>query len=164
MIPEKIDQETVKNILASLLEKMGFQGAVDVTSPEGRPDDIFCTVQVAQDQNFLIGQQGVNLSAIQHIVRVLTRQQTGKRLNIIVDINGYFLQKKLFLEQEAEQVVSQVLREKVAVMFRPMPAYERKIIHTYLTTHPEVMTESIGQGLERKIRVCLRTSIDSEGE
>jgi spoIIIJ-associated protein len=33
----------------------------------------------------------------------------------------------------------------------PMPAYERRIVHLALANHPDVITESIGQGETRKV-------------
>jgi spoIIIJ-associated protein len=33
----------------------------------------------------------------------------------------------------------------------PMPAYERRIVHLALANHPDVTTESIGQGETRKV-------------
>jgi spoIIIJ-associated protein len=32
-----------------------------------------------------------------------------------------------------------------------MPAYERRIVHLALANHPDVITESIGQGESRKV-------------
>ncbi|HEY91640.1 MAG TPA: hypothetical protein G4O07_07380, partial [Dehalococcoidia bacterium] len=33
----------------------------------------------------------------------------------------------------------------------PMPAYERRIIHLALADHPDVITESTGEGDTRKV-------------
>jgi spoIIIJ-associated protein len=40
----------------------------------------------------------------------------------------------------------------------PMPAIERRIIHIELRHHPDVTTESVGQGENRKVTIHLRRS------
>jgi spoIIIJ-associated protein len=147
----KTHQEIIKEIVLDLLHKMDFQAEVEVTMGEGTPQTFLCMARVKGDQNFLIGQYGANLAAIQHIIRMILYKKTEERLNVIVDVNGYFSDKKILLEQEAEKAVQEAMRDQISVMMRPMLSYERKIIHTFLAENQGVVTESIGQGNERKI-------------
>jgi spoIIIJ-associated protein len=43
--------------------------------------------------------------------------------------------------------------------FGPMTANERRVIHLTLTAGEDLITESIGEGAERKLRVSLKTSV-----
>lgn len=148
---EKTHQEIIKEIVSDLLHKMDFEAEVEVSVGEDAPQTFLCMARVKGDQNFLIGQYGANLAAIQHIVRMMLYKRTQERLDVIVDVNGYFSDKKTLLEQEAEKVAEEAARDQISVMMRPMLSYERKIIHTFLAKNQDVVTESIGQGKERKI-------------
>ncbi len=148
-------QEIIRGIVTELIEKIGFSAAVKVTvSRDSQSQDVFfCSVSVEEGQNFLIGQYGMNLAALQHLVRILVRRRIGEKLDIIVDVNDYFSEKKLLLEKEAEQALGEVLQNNTAVTLRPMLPYERKMVHAFLSTRDAVMTESVGMGENRKVIV-----------
>ena len=148
---ESAHQEIIKEIVSNILHKMDFQAEIEVIMEEGSSQTFLCMARVKGDQNFLIGQDGANLAAIQHIVRMILYKKTEERLSVIVDVNGYLLDKKTLLEQEAGKVAQEAIRDQISVMMRPMLSYERKIIHTFLADNQDVATESIGQGNERKI-------------
>lgn len=140
--------------MEKLLENMGFAAQVNVmVETEKSADRYFCKIRVDSDQNLLIGQYGANLAALQHLARVILRKCTGTRLNVTVDINEYFKEKKTTLEHEAAEIAEAVMRQQTAQVLRPMLSHERKIIHTFLAQIPGIATESIGQGTTRRVRV-----------
>lgn len=149
----KTHQEIIGETVLGLLQKLGFEAVVEVVPQEGASGAFFCKARVERDQNFLIGQYGANLAAVQHLVRVMLRKKTEERLNVIVDVNDYFSEKKTLLEKEAGKAAEEALRDNISVALRPMLPYERKIIHSFLFENPKIMTESVGQGDERKIMV-----------
>src|SRR3989344_2409134 len=128
---EKTHQKIIEEVVTELLQKMEFDASVTVLAEDGTEDTFLCAVRVTQDQNILIGQYGTNLAAIQHLVRAILHKKIEKRLNVIVDINDYFSQKRALLEQEAGKAAQEALRDSSPVALRPMLAYERKIIHSF---------------------------------
>lgn len=146
-------ETTLQTIVAEILNRMGFVATVQVTSNEATPTSLYCSIKVEEGQNLLIGQYGVNLAALQHVVRVLARRQTGETMEIAVDINDYFAEKRALLEKEAEKAMGEALQNNISVALRPMLPYERKIIHAFLATKPSVTTESVGQGEARKVMI-----------
>ena len=48
-------------------------------------------------------------------------------------------------------MAEQVAAKRTPFTLEPMPAYERRIIHVALADHPDVTTQSVGIGEERKI-------------
>lgn len=161
---EKTHQELIKETVSGLLEKLGFEASVEVSPEDGLPNTFFCRARVEQDQHFLIGQYGANLAAVQHLVRVMLRKRTEEKLNVIVDVNDYFAEKKALLEREAEKAAEEALRDNISVALRPMLPYERKIVHSFLFANPKITTESIGQGDGRKIMVSPKPTEDSSEE
>lgn len=153
-------QETVQAIIEGLIEKMGFSvTAVKVVMTEAPQESFYCSLQVVDGQNFLIGQYGMNLAALQHLVRILVRKKFEEKLEIIVDINDYFLEKKQLLEREAEQAMEAVLQNNVSITLRPMLPYERKIVHAFLSLNEGIVTESIGLGDARRVMVHPKTPL-----
>lgn len=151
MIMTKREQEIIHEIVSELIEKMGFSAEISVEVKEGPAESFFCAVSVSEGQNFLIGQYGMNLAALQHLVRILARKKLGEKFDIVIDINNYFSEKKQLVEKEAAQALEEALQNNISVALRPMLPYERKIVHSFLATNESVATESIGKGDERKV-------------
>lgn len=148
-------KEIIETIIRELFEKMGFSPlSIEINETQALIPLVYCSIHVAEGQNFLIGQYGMNLSALQHLVRILVRKALDEKMEIVVDINDYFLEKKQLLEKEAEQGLKEALQNNIAVKLRPMLPYERKIVHTLLSTNESVMTESVGVGEARQVMIC----------
>lgn len=138
-----------------LLRHMGFEAEVAVSErllSDGQRE-FGCEVTVRDGQQLLIGQHGANLQALLHLLRVITRQHLPERSILSLDVNHYFAEKRSFIEQEALRAAKEVAETGLSLPLRPMVAYERKLIHTILADHPQVMTESIGEGEARKVLI-----------
>lgn len=146
-------QELIRAVVTDFIEKLGFSATVEVTSPVVPETTYICSVSVEDGQNFLIGQYGVNLAALQHLVRILVRRRSQEKLDIIVDINNYFSEKKQLVEKEASLALEEVFQKNISVALRPMLPYERKIVHAFLAKNSNVVTESIGTGDDRKVMI-----------
>jgi spoIIIJ-associated protein len=103
------------------------------------------------ESNLLIGQYGVTLAALQHILRLLVRRQIEERFRFLVDVNHYLQTKTDSLAEFAAESARQVIRDKKPVVLRPMSAYERRLVHLELAGNENVKTESIGDGEDRKV-------------
>jgi len=142
--------KTIKEIIIDLLKRMNFDGKVDVDISD--ENNILANIQTEQ-ANFLIGQSGANLDALQHIIRIIINKKSNEFVHFILDVNNYRKYRIELLKELAENVAKQVLTEKVAVTLRPMTAYDRRIVHLALANNSQIVTESIGNGTERKITI-----------
>ncbi|OGI22086.1 MAG: hypothetical protein A2808_03615 [Candidatus Moranbacteria bacterium RIFCSPHIGHO2_01_FULL_55_24] len=147
---------TLQQIAETLVEKLGFSGTISVREEENDPESFFIDISLHTDQNFLIGQHGMNLAALQHILRLLCRKALGERVSLVVDVNGYLAEKRGFLESEAEKAAQEAIETGLSVTLRPMQAFERKVVHTILAKNDRILTESVGKGEERKVLVRLK--------
>ena len=144
--------ELVKSIVEDLLRKMTFSDfSVEIKGESGENAENIVFNIKTQEPNLIIGQYGIVLRALQHIVRVLARKKTADKLRIQVDVNNYSQQKNESLEELAYDLASQAVSEKRPMVMRPMSAYERRIVHLKLSSDQRIKTESIGEGEERKI-------------
>lgn len=147
----------IQNIVEELIARLGFVATVEVKSVGDA--GFLCAVRVTEGQNFLIGQYGMNLAALQHLVRVIARRKLEEKMEIIVDINDYFAEKKEIVEKEAAAALALALEKNILVTLRPMLPYERKIVHSFLSDNTAVMTESVGEGDERRVTIRPRPTI-----
>ena len=141
----------VQSEAENLLREMGFPAEIVATSMSER--SYFVRVTVNDGSKLLIGQHGVALSALQYIMRSILTRKLKERVDVIVDVNGYWEEKRPLLEREAAEAEEEVLRTGRAVILRPMLPYERKVIHTFLVGRKRVATESSGHGEGRKVIV-----------
>lgn len=156
MIPTPhMDEKTtivIKETIEELLGKMGFSAKVDV-SQEKEDSGVICNITTDTDSNFLIGQHGSNLQAIQHIARLVIRKRVEEKTRFILDVNSYRQQKNQSVIEQALSAAEEATTQRRAVVMKPMSTYERRIVHLELSKNSEVSTESIGEGEERKVVV-----------
>lgn len=145
------NQEIIRDAIKELVEKMGISLEVvsDEIVQEGQKITVF-NITTA-DSNYLIGQYGVNLQALQHIARVIARKKIEGKANFILDVNSYRLEKNESIAVLAKNMAEQALAEKRAVVLRPMSPYERRLIHLELSKNEKIKTESIGEGEDRRV-------------
>jgi spoIIIJ-associated protein len=157
--------ETVQDLLA----KVGFEGEVKltegmtqtITAPETdgeKTSFLVASIESEKDLSMLIGKNGQNLSAFDHIARLLVNRkanlaQQGTLVNFIVDINDYRKSRTNYLVDVARNVAKRVIQTQRAEALLPMNAYERRLVHTELASFKEVQTESIGQEPRRRVVV-----------
>ena len=138
----------IKKTIKELLEVMRFDGQVVVDEPE--TNNILANIQT-EEANFLIGQAGANLDALQHLSRILVNKRNEEPIPFILDVNNYRKHRIELLKDLAKNIAQQALTEKVSLTLQPMSAYERRVIHLALIDQSQISTESVGQEPERRI-------------
>lgn len=148
---KKLIEETTKE----LLEKMDFKATV-YTSTTIDPDSeeegpVSVEIQLT-DSKYLIGKYGMNLSALQHLLRVLVRKKSeNEKIDFNVDVNGYRRQQKQSIISLARESAEKVSKEKKTLVLQPMNAFERRLVHVELANYEGIKTESIGEDENRKV-------------
>lgn len=146
-----------REALLELLAMMGFEDVqIDVRKADAAPGER--NVPLVFDVRGpgvgdLIGRRGETLAALQYIARLIVGQETASRVHLIVDVDGYKAQRAESLRGLAARLAEQAVRTGRRVILEPMPPHERRIVHLALRDHPQVTTESIGQGDRRKVTI-----------
>jgi spoIIIJ-associated protein len=157
-----MDEKTtniIKQTIEELIEKMGFSGKVAI-SQANEDDGIVCDITTDIDSNFLIGQHGINLQALQHLARLIVRKHVPEKIRFTLDINNYREQKNQSVMQQARLAAEEALSQGRGVFMPPMSTYERRLVHLELSKNSAVSTESVGEGEDRKIVVKPANMID----
>jgi spoIIIJ-associated protein len=156
------DEVIAKQIVSELLGHMGIAAEVVATdnpssmdSGEEDPPTIFIDI-LGQDLGLLIGRRGEHLAHLQYIVNLIANKRLGDYTRVIVDVEAYRTRREESLIALAERVARQVSRSGRPIVLEPMPPNERRVVHMTLREHPEVATESNGEGQDRRITVMPR--------
>lgn len=149
---EIIKTDKIEALIKETIEKMGFScQEIEINQQRNQEEETFILNIKTPDSSFLIGQYGANLQALQHIIRVLVREKLEERTRFILDINSYRKEKNETVIRLAKEIAEQAMREKRAIVMRPMSPFERRLVHMEFSGNDQVQTESIGEGAERKI-------------
>lgn len=120
-------------------------------------DEYYITVEIlGENTNSLIGYRGETLNALQILLSSIANKDIEEKVRVILDISGYKDKRKKVLEELADKISKTVVKTGKKVTLEPMPAYERKIIHSRLQNNKKVTTESVGEEPHRKIVVELK--------
>jgi spoIIIJ-associated protein len=105
------------------------------------------------DLDPLIGRRGETLAALQYIARLILSKQFGRNVDLVVDVQGHKQRREDQLRRMARRMAEQAAERQRVMSLEPMPANERRIIHLELREHPDVTTESVGDGDRRKVTI-----------
>jgi spoIIIJ-associated protein len=151
--PEQVGRE----VLTDILRLMGVRASVESLlgyelAEEDQPPPIVLNI-TGDDLGILIGRRGETLRALQYLVRLMVSHRLKHWTNLVVDVESYLIRRRRSLESIAQRVAEQVARSGRTQALEPMPAYERRVIHITLRKHPQVTTQSVGEGERRKVTI-----------
>lgn len=150
-----VTRETVRE----LLTRMGIRARVECSwgeAPEPEePRPLMVDVR-GEDLSILIGRRGETLAALQYIVRLIVGKELQEPVPIVIDVQGYRARRERQLRSMARRMAQQAIEQDRITMLEPMSPAERRIIHLELHDHPQVYTESVGEGDRRKVTIIPR--------
>ncbi len=148
-------EQTARQVLSDLLKAMGIKADVTVDKATDPDDPVTLNIE-GDDLGVLIGRRGQALSSLQYLVRLIVSERIKKWVTINVDVDWYKKRHYEALKKLALRLAEQVGRKKRPITMEPMPPDERRIIHITLANHPEVATQSTGEGDERRVVIQTR--------
>ena len=142
----------VTEILDTLLGLLGISGKVEVLS-----DELPLALDIkGDDLGILIGRRGQTLASLEYITKLVIAGRLKTWLPLTVDVEGYKKRRHESLQRLTLYLAEQVKSRRRAITMEPMPADERRIVHLTLADNPDVTTQSIGEGENRKVVISLR--------
>lgn len=142
----------VKNFLSEFIEKLNL-GKVEYTI---KYEDKIIKIDFIGDKlKDLIGYRGETLNSLESIINAILINNKI-HLRVSCNINNYREKRMNTLNELADKVSKTVIKTKKSITLDPMPAYERKIIHTRLQDNDRVKTYSVGEGTRRRLIIALK--------
>jgi spoIIIJ-associated protein len=150
-------KDEIQNLIKELIEKTTVK-LNGISVVEDGPKNIWVSVEVSEP-HFFISHDGEGLQALNHIVHRIIESKTAlvdagtppSGLGILIDINGF--QKK---HVENIRAVAHMMSERARyfksnIEVDPMSAFERRIVHEFLSEANDLKTESMGMGRDRRV-------------
>lgn len=142
------EPKTIAEVLAlasskteDLFRLLGFQ-------PEVMQDPDRRRLSVTVDDRIIRENISSILPALDHLVNSMVRKETKELL--ILDLNHYRRERERLIVDLARAAARKAVVTKEDVELPPMNAYERRLVHMEIQSHPELKTESVGSGKERR--------------
>ncbi|OGD93894.1 hypothetical protein A2697_04830 [Candidatus Curtissbacteria bacterium RIFCSPHIGHO2_01_FULL_41_44] len=146
MAKAKLDENFVAKNIAAIIEKLGVSATAEVS----RADNTFFIDIASEDSPLLIGKNGSNLESLRFILAVRIKSLTGSNdFEIFIDVDNWRKHKEEKLKNMALSVAQKVVATGEPESFFNLKAFERRVIHSALTDHPDVTTVSEGEGAGR---------------
>ena len=124
---------------------------VPVSSEITRDDDKICINLITSNSSFIIGYRGEVLDALQCLAGAVANIGREEYKRVVVDCENYREKRESTLNALAEKLAEKAVRTGRRINLEPMNPFERRIIHTALSTNTEVKTESEGKEPNRYI-------------
>ncbi|MBO0453984.1 MULTISPECIES: RNA-binding cell elongation regulator Jag/EloR [Enterococcus] len=96
-------------------------------------------------QGMLIGKHGKILNALQYLSQVFLHRVAKEKLSVVVNVGNYRQKREEVLTRLAQRTAEKVKETGRPVFLEPMPAFERKMIHSALSKDEYIKTHSEGE-------------------
>src|SRR5699024_3627355 len=139
--------EDAKIYLKDIAKSMGAEIDVEVLEAE----KVVTFTLVGEKLGLLIGKRGRTLNSLQYLTQLVLNKDGHKFQSVIVDAEGYRQRREDTLIELARKMAEKSVQLNKKVSLEPMPAYERKIIHSALQETQTISTFSEGREPHRYI-------------
>ena len=153
-----MEKEKIQNLIKELIEKTTIK-LNEIKVLEENPQNLWISVDVSEP-HFFISRNGEGLNALNHLIHRILEDKTASGENqtqpknhrgILVDINDFQKRRIENIRAVAHMMSERARYFKSSIEVDPMPAFERRIIHEFLSEAEDLKTESTGTGRERRV-------------
>ena len=137
----------IKESLKEILNKIGVY--YNLEFQDGGEEKWFLIK--TEDSALTYGDPSRAIVALNTILRRMVEKNFPEPVKFLIDINDYHKKHAEEIKDIARMHAQRVRYFKKDIEMRPMNAYERRIVHTVLQEYPDISTESLGDGLERRV-------------
>ena len=145
-------KEYVKEFLLDLAKHMNISFNTEVNEKDG----VISAIIITDDSAALIGKEGKTLNSIQTILRQSIRNFGNFDIKVNLDISGYKLKREKNIEKEVRKIAKEVLKTKIEAKLDPMNSYERRIVHTIISSYDGLATQSEGEAPNRYVVIKIK--------
>lgn len=151
------EEQRLKDLVETTIRLMGLNLETYV---EERENEFFVNI-TGEDTALFIGKRGDSIEEFQTVINAIFNKDKPRdeMKRIKIDSNSYIIKREETLTRLAKKAAGKVIREHRDFKFEPMNAYERRIIHTALSEHDKVITESYGNEPNRCLIVKLKSNL-----
>jgi len=144
-----MDREKELEILKKTIELMGFG---DFSANYDSENERF-SVFVNEGDYFkkLIPNFVSGLNCVFRLIADKNRKEDEEYYSVFIDVNNYRKERDNIILEIARAAARKAATMNEEVSLPAMNGYERRLVHMELSSRPDVLTESAGEGKERHI-------------
>lgn len=145
-------QEKASLFLTELFQDLRFD--LSVSSEKNEEGYLFDLT--GKDVSLLLNESGELLDALETILFQIYGKEIERTERFICDADGFRQTRKAELQAMARFAAQNVRKNGKPFTFGKLNATERRVIHLTLQTEEDLVTESVGDGRERRLQVSLK--------
>lgn len=134
--------------LKEVIEKMGVQD-VQFSAVQKGEATIICLD--GEKLGALIGRRGETMESLSYLASLVANRLEGDYIKLGLDVAGYRGKRESDLTALAQRIGAKVRRTGRSFAMEPMNPYERRIIHSAISSMEGVRSESKGEGRDRRV-------------
>ena len=154
------DGERTVAFLEGLFKILGITAVTELVSEDEKVE----INVVSTGSKSVIGKRGETLDAIQTLAGAVANTGREKYKRVVVDCENYRENREVTLNKLAGNLAEKAMRLGKKIKLEPMNPYERRIIHSALSSYEGVKTESEGKEPNRYIVVIPDNVEDPDAE
>lgn len=143
--------ELANEFLEKLFANMKLSADIDVQESE---DEINIKIS-GENMGILIGRHGEILDSLQYLTGFAANNGRDDHTRVTVDVENYRARREDALRTLAKRMADKAKKYRRNLTLEPMPANERRIIHSQIQEMHGVTTYSIGQGSDRRVVIAI---------
>jgi len=109
-----------------------------------------------EDSHYALAENGELLDAFEVLLFQIYGREIDREHRFVVDAEGFRKTRKAELKAMAHFAADNVRKNGRAFTFGKLNSTERRIIHLTLQVEEDLITESVGDGRERRLQVRLK--------
>lgn len=139
--------KTIQDLTEKLLELSGVSAQVEVVDLGEKTYEV--NLSTDDETGLLIGFRGENINAIQTVLGIMLKGQTGEWYRLVVNVGDYRQKQEEKLKELADQSADRAIETKEPQPIYNLNATQRRVVHMHLSQRDDVLTESEGVEPER---------------
>lgn len=138
-----------EKFLSEIVSDMGFDLEVSAEwNDEG------CLLNLSgEDAHFALAENGELLDAFEVLLFQTMGRELDRQHRFVVDADGFRQTRKAELHAMAKFAAGHVRKNGIPFTFGVLNSTERRIIHMSLQQEEDLITESVGEGRDRRLQV-----------
>jgi spoIIIJ-associated protein len=151
-----MNKTEIQNLIKELIEKTTVKlNKIEIVEDSAK--NILISAEVGEP-HFFISHEGEGLNALNHLVhRIIEAKnpvsalEQPHGLGVLVDINGFQKKRIENIRAIAHMMSERARYFKSNIEVDPMSAFDRRIVHEFLSEETDLKTESVGFGPSRRV-------------
>lgn len=151
--------QELERIVKELLGHLGFDLTPTISFEENTYN---VSLSALKDSALLIGYHGETLNSLQVVISLILFRKFNETLSVVVDVDGYRKERYARLKSLTVRTSDKARFLNMPQTLPAMNAFERRLVHIFISEIPDMKSESIGEGSGRQVVVSPKSLEDNQ--